>query len=194
MFLNCQPVCAGSLFRETPDVATEMSRNRARESFPKRVSANIPRNVPSAELCPNEDSALHDCESSTLCILARCYPLFRSIDDRPLSRDPLTDVRRAALEFCPVQFAERQESYGPSVHEKDVLKIDGHHASFLFEQAPEEIHILPANVSADVEDQKTRSDNSPIDSAGHNRVTFEVLFLAVLKPGLRSTGLCRTHI
>jgi hypothetical protein len=148
----------------------------------------------SAQLRLNEGSALHDSGSSTLCILTRFYPLLRCIDDRPLSRDPFTDVRWAVPEFCPVQFAERQESYCPSVHEKDVLKIDGHHASFLFEQAPEEIHILPCNLSADVQDQKTRSDNNPIDSAGHSRVTFEVLSLAVLETGLRSTGRFLTHI
>src|SRR5271169_6687642 len=129
-----------------------------------------------------KDSALHDSRSSTLCILARFYPLLRRIDDRPLSRDPFTDIRRTVPEFCAVQFAERQESYGLSVHEKDVLKIDGRHASFLFEQAPNEINILPGNLSADVQDQKTRSDNNPIDSAGHSRVTFEVRFLSVLKP------------
>jgi hypothetical protein len=90
------------------------------------------------------------------------------------------------LSSAPFKFAERQESYGPSVDEKHVLKIDGHHASFLFEQAPEEIHVLPGNLSADVQDQKTCSANNPIDSAGHSRVTFEVLFFAVLRPGLRA--------
>jgi hypothetical protein len=71
---------------------------------------------------------------------------------------------RAVPEFCPVQFAERQESYCPSVHEKDVLEIDGHHASFLFEQAPEEIHILPCNLSADAQDHKILSDSAGVRS------------------------------
>jgi hypothetical protein len=38
-----------------------------------------------------------------------------------LSRDPFTDIGRAVSEFRSVRFAERQEFYGPSVQEKDLL-------------------------------------------------------------------------
>jgi hypothetical protein len=42
MFFNCRLVCAGSLFCETPNPASEISRDRARATFPKRVSATSP--------------------------------------------------------------------------------------------------------------------------------------------------------
>jgi hypothetical protein len=41
----------------------------------------------------------------------------------------------AVSEFVSVRFADRQEFYGLAVHEKDILKIDGHTAPFLFQQA-----------------------------------------------------------
>lgn len=137
---------------------------------------------------------LHESESSTFTSLfARLYSLLRRTDDRLFSRDPFTDIRRAVPEFCSVQFAQRQEFYGLSIDKKNVFKIDSRYASFLFEQAPKEINILPCNLSADVQGQKTRSDDNPIDSAGHSRVTFEVLFLAFLKLGLQEPDFLGPH-
>jgi len=33
--------------------------------------------------------------------------------------------------------------YGLAVHDEGVLKIDGHYASFLLQQAPKQVHIFP---------------------------------------------------
>src|SRR5271169_266275 len=123
MFLNCHSVCASSLFCETPNVRAEISRNRAGAISPKSVSATSLCNASSAQLRPNEGSALHDSESSTLCILARFYSLLPRNDDRSFSSDPFTDIRWAVPQFCSVQFAKRQESYGLAIHEKHVPKI-----------------------------------------------------------------------
>lgn len=125
---------------------------------PELERGKYPPNV--LVLCPTSlGTPLPNSGSSTFGILAHFYPLLRHIDNRRRSRDPFTDTRWAVPEFCAVQFAKCQESYGVSVDKKNVLKIDGHYASFLFEQSPKEIHILLGNLSADMQDQKTRRDS-----------------------------------
>src|SRR5262249_34563569 len=45
---------------------------------------------------------------------------------RPLSGDPLTDVRRAVLERDTTRFALRQERNGVAIHERHLLQVDCH--------------------------------------------------------------------
>src|SRR6478752_5073698 len=98
-------------------------------------------------LCPNERSS--PLTSSILDSLSSLRRSSQRIHVRPLSRDPFTNVRRAVSEFGSVRFAECQEFYGIPVHEEDVLEIDGHSGSFLFQQGAKHIHIVRCNPAAD---------------------------------------------
>jgi hypothetical protein len=53
------------------------------------------------------------------------------------------------------------------VHEKYVLKIDGHCLSFLFQDGPKRIHMLACDLPAYAQDDELFSSNSSVDSTSH---------------------------
>src|SRR5258708_12599420 len=124
-----------------------------------------------------------------LCYLCRTIPHLR-----PLSRDPFTNVGRAVFQFDSLSFAQRQEFHSFAVYEKDVLEIDGHSAPFLFQQAPKHIHILPCNPSADAQEHAFLSDKKAVDSPGHCRLMFELLYLLLFPSRLAKTRFCRPRV
>src|SRR6266705_149421 len=93
---------------------------------------------------------------------------------RPLSCDPFPDVRRAVSELRSIRFTHAQEFDGLAVHEKDTLEIEDHRARLLFQQGPEHVHVIPCDPATDAQDRKILSDNKPVDSAAHSRVTVEL--------------------
>jgi hypothetical protein len=85
-----------------PEIEHLQRPEMERGKYPPNVLENIPLQYVLSALRSNEGSSLYDSESGTLCILARFYPLLRRIDDRPLSRDPFTDIRWTISKFDSV--------------------------------------------------------------------------------------------
>jgi hypothetical protein len=96
MFFNCRLVCAGSLFCETPNAATEISRDRARATFPKRVSATSPA------MRPHRSSVRMKAQPFTIASHAPSVSSFASIpcpDPLMIALSLVTHSRMYAAQF-----------------------------------------------------------------------------------------------
>jgi hypothetical protein len=89
---------------------------------------------------------------------------------RPLPCHPFTDVGRTIPEFRSVCLTESKEFHGFSVGKKNILKIDGEAARFLFQYAPKHVDMFPCNAAADEQHQETFRANDSIDSAAHSQL------------------------
>ena len=84
-----------------------------------------------------------------------------------LPLDPLTDIQRAIVDFCPVRFESRQESYGLAVHQTYVFEIESQCTAFLFQQGPKRVHVVPCNPPTDAQNHTILSNCLALDFAGH---------------------------
>jgi hypothetical protein len=97
----------------------------------------------------------------------------------PLSRDPFTDVGRTIPEFRSVGLTESKEFHAFSVGKKDVLKIDGEAARFLFQYAPKHVDMFPCNPAAHEQHHEIVIANESVDPAAHCRLRFTASTLLV---------------
>ena len=86
---------------------------------------------------------------------------------RLLARDPFTNVGGSVSELETTDFAERQEFYRFSVHEKYFFEIYSYFFVFLLQRSPHGVNVLSRNFPAYVQDHEMVFTNNSIDSASH---------------------------
>jgi len=86
---------------------------------------------------------------------------------RSLSRDPFTNVRRTIPEFRSFALYEGKELHRFSIHEENVLEIDGEAPRFLFQFASKHVHMFPCNPAAYEQHHAIVIANDSVNSAAH---------------------------
>jgi hypothetical protein len=106
--------------------------------------------------------------------VSTCFHRFRS-----LSRDPLTDVRRAVSEYSSVDVYLRKEFHGLPVHQNDVPEVDGNRTRFLLDYVAKCVHVLFADPAAYAQHHNVAVDNS-VESPGHFETADEAVALLLI--------------
>jgi hypothetical protein len=107
--------------------------------------------------------------------VSTCFHRFRS-----LSRDPLTDVRRAVSEYSSLELSLSKEFHGVSVGQNDALEIDGNRTRFFFvDCVAKRVHVLFCNPAAYAQHHNVAVDNS-VESPGHFETADEAVALLLI--------------
>src|SRR4051812_13993395 len=89
---------------------------------------------------------------------------------RPLSVDPLPQIRRAICEFDALRFAESEKPDSVAIYECYLSEIDDYPDLFQSEQFSEHVHMLSVNPATHAQHDKVFSADKSFDSECHSHV------------------------
>src|ERR1700752_3685891 len=107
----------------------------------------------------------------------------------PLSGDPLAYVGRAVSEFDSIGFAVGKKHYSLSIHQENLLEVEGDAALLPSDQFSQRIDVLSVNPAAHAQHSKVFSNYNPFDSATHCAALDLEPCLSSLRARSRNSGL-----